>query len=280
MSSELSVDTDDGLALFVRTDGRQHGNAPLVCLPGLTRNSRDFTQVAERFSPLRFVVRIDFRGRGGSSFDPTAQSYTAERYVRDTILVLDALGIGPAVLLGTSLGGSIAMLTASLHPMRVAGAILNDVGPKLEPAGFARIQSYAGKLPTNGTWAEAVTQLRSLAGPVAPLIADRTWKRLVREQYREFGPGDIRPDHDPRIVGGMGSVDPQHIATTWPLFAALAAIPTLVLRGERSDLLAADTVDEMRRRKPDLVAVTVADRGHCPLLDEPESLAALDAFLA
>ena len=165
MSSELSVDTDDGLSLFVRTDGRQRGNAPLVCLPGLTRNSRDFTQVAERFSPLRFVVRIDFRGRGGSSFDPTAQSYTPERYVRDTILVLDALGIATAVLLGTSLGGSIAMLTASLHPMRVAGAILNDVGPKLEPAGFARIQSYAGKLPTNGTWAEAVTQLRSLRAP-------------------------------------------------------------------------------------------------------------------
>ena len=171
MTSELSVATDDGLSLFVRTDGLQHGSAPLVCLPGLTRNSRDFTQVAERYAPHRFVVRIDFRGRGGSSFDPTAQSYTPERYVRDTIVVLDALGIGAAVLLGTSLGGSIAMLTASLHPSRVAGVILNDVGPKLEPAGFAGIQSYAGKLPTNATWAEAVAQLRSLAGAVAPLIA-------------------------------------------------------------------------------------------------------------
>jgi pimeloyl-ACP methyl ester carboxylesterase len=279
MSSQLTVTTADGLSIFVRTDGRQGVRAPLVCLPGLTRNSRDFTTIAARYGSTRFVVRLDFRGRGYSSYDPEAQTYRPDVYAADTVAVLDALGIDEAVLLGTSLGGSVAMLTATLHPDRVAGVILNDVGPKLEAAGFARIQSYAGKLPTNPTWEAALAQLRALAGEGAALIDDPTWKRVVHEQYREFAPGDIRPDHDPRIVAGMESVDPHAIGTTWPLFEALATIPTLVLRGERSDLFAADAVTEMQRRKPDLVAVTVPDRGHCPLLDERESVAALDAFL-
>jgi pimeloyl-ACP methyl ester carboxylesterase len=279
MSSQLTVTTSEGLSIFVRTDGRQGSAAPLVCLPGLTRNSRDFTGIAERYGATRFVVRLDFRGRGYSSYDPNAQTYRPEVYAADTIAVLDALGIAAAVLLGTSLGGAVVMLTAMLHPDRVEGAILNDVGPQLEPAGFARIQSYAGKLPTNATWDAALAQVRGLAGEGAALIDDATWDRVVREQYREFASGDIRPDHDPLIVAGMEAVDPHAIGTTWPLFDALATIPTLVLRGERSDLFAADTMTAMQRRKPDLVAVTIPDRGHCPLLDEDDSIAALDAFL-
>lgn len=281
MTSTLAVRTADGPDVFVRTDGRRGSRVPLVCLPGLTRNSRDFTQVAERYGGDRFVVRLDFRGRGRSSYDPTGASYTPLHYAADTVAVLDALGIDEAVLLGTSLGGSVAMLVAAQHPTRVAGVILNDVGPRLEPAGFARIQSYAGKLPTNASWPAATAQLRSLyPGDVAAAIGDEAFARMVREQYHEFGPGDIRPDHDPAIVAGMDAVDPDAIGDTWPLFDALAAVPTLVLRGVASDLFAAATVAEMQTRKPDLVAVAVPGRGHCPLLDEPESLAALDAFLA
>ncbi len=201
-------------------------------------------------------------------------------YAHDTLTVLDALGIERAVLLGTSLGGTVAMLVASLAPARVAGVILNDVGPKLEPEGFARIQSYAGKLAPNSTWPEALAQLTGLYGDLAPRIGDAALARMVREQYRELAPGDIRPDHDPRIVAGMSGIDPHDLATTWPLFEALATIPTLVLRGAVSDLFAASTLAEMQARKPDLVAVTVPDRGHCPLLDEPVALDALDAFLA
>lgn len=284
MTASLRVRTADGLDLHVRTDGRHEasgaGRTPILCVPGLTRNGRDFTGLAERYAPQRFVVRVDLRGRGESSYDPTGASYTPDRYAADVVQVLDALGIGRAVFVGTSLGGSVSMLTATLHPDRVAAVVLNDVGPKLEPTGFARIQAYAGKLPPNDTWDAAVAQLRSLYGAVADAIPDDTFRRMVREQYREFAPGDIRPDHDPRIVAGMETVDPQAIGDTWPLFAGLASIPTLVLRGAVSDLFAASTVDEMQRRKPDLVAVTVPGRGHCPLLDEPESLAALDAFLA
>jgi pimeloyl-ACP methyl ester carboxylesterase len=279
MHGELHIAAGDGLMLFVRTDGVHGTAAPLVCLPGLTRNGRDFSTIAERYASGRFVVRPDFRGRGRSAYDLSAATYTPEAYATDVVCVLDALGIESAVLLGTSLGGSIATLVANLAPARVSGVILNDVGPKLESAGFARIQSYAGKLPSNATWADALAQVRSLAGDAASLIPDATWQRVLREQYREFGPGDIRPDHDPHIVAGMAAVDASQLGDTWPLFDGLAAIPTLVLRGARSDLFAADTVREMQHRKPDLVAVTVADRGHCPLLDEPESLAALDAFL-
>jgi pimeloyl-ACP methyl ester carboxylesterase len=279
VSSQLRVEVAGGTSIFVRTDGRHAGVPPLVCLPGLTRNGRDFTSVAERYAPTRLVVRVDFRGRGRSSYAADPSTYAPQVYASDTVAVLDALGIGRAVLLGTSLGGSVSMLVAALAPDRVAGAVLNDVGPKLEPAGFARIQSYAGKLPVNATWAEATQQLKGLYGPLAERIGDAAFDRMVREQYHEFAPGEIRPDHDPRIVAGMGSVDPNAIGTTWPLFDALAAIPALVLRGEVSDLFAASTVAEMQARKPDLVAVTVPDRGHCPLLDETESVRAIDDFL-
>jgi pimeloyl-ACP methyl ester carboxylesterase len=279
MTAAVRVEVGDGLSIFVRTDGRHGTRAPLVCLPGLTRNGRDFTRVAQRWSRDRLVVRIDLRGRGESSYaDPS--TYTPQHYVADVVAVLDAFGIDRAVLLGTSLGGSVSMTLNAQHPQRVAGVILNDVGPVLEAAGFARIQSYAGQLPSNASWADAAAQLKALAGPVGPLVADDAWATMVREQYREFAPGDIRPDHDPSIVAGMAAVDPSAIPTNWPLFDALAGVPTLVLRGALSDLFSASTLDEMARRKPDLVAITVADRGHCPLFDESESIAAIDVFLA
>lgn len=279
MSGALTVRIDDDVSVFVRTDGRHSGRAPLLCLPGLTRNGRDFTAVAARYAPDRFVARLDLRGRGGSSIADPA-TYTPGVYATDVVAVLDALGIDRAVLLGTSLGGTVSMLVAATAPERVAGVVLNDVGPKLEPEGIRRIRSYAGRLPSCATWEEAAAQIRTLAGPVAPLVPDEAWERMVREQYREFAPGVIRPDHDPAIAQGLGDADPEDLPTTWPLFEALAGVPTLLLRGELSDLLGADTVAEMRRRKPDLVVVTVPERGHCPLLDEPVSLAALDAFLA
>jgi pimeloyl-ACP methyl ester carboxylesterase len=161
----------------------------------------------------------------------------------------------------------------------VGGLALNDVGPVMEPIGFARFQSYAGRLADNTTWADAAAQVRSVAGPTAQLLDDDTSLRLAREQYRETSPGVIRPDHDPRLLAGVDQIDVTHLPTNWPLFDAIGALPMLVLRGEVSDLFAAGTVVEMQRRRPDLIAVTVAQRGHCPLLDEPESVAALDELL-
>ena len=279
MGNELRVDRGDAMSLFVRTDGRLGAGLPLVCVPGLNRISRDFDVVAERWGAGRFVVRPDLRGRGHSSYDPTGATYTLDHAVADVVSVLDGLGLERVVLLGSSMGGLVAMQLTAEHPERVAGIALNDVGPVMEPVGFARCQSYAGRLADNATWADAAAQARSIAGPTEHLLDEATWMRLAREQYREMSPGVIRPDHDPLLLVGVDRIDVENLATNWPLFEALASVPALVLRGEVSDLFSASTVTEMQRRKPDLVAVSVAGRGHCPLLDEPESIAALDDLL-
>ena len=277
---ELHVTASDGLELFVRVDGAPTARTAVVCLPGLTRNSRDFGSLADALAADRLVVRPDFRGRGFSGYDPTGSTYRPDVYAADVVAVLDAVGIGRACLVGTSLGGSIAMHVGATYPARVAGIVLNDVGPQLAVEGFARIQGYVGKLPPVATWAEAVAQLRERAELAAPGLSDEDWERRTHEQYRELEPGSIRPDHDPAIVRGMESVDPAAIPDSWPVFDKLAAIPILVLRGALSDLFSAATVEEMQRRRPDLDVLVVENRGHCPTLDEPESREAITKFLA
>jgi pimeloyl-ACP methyl ester carboxylesterase len=280
MAGERRVKAPDGLSLHVRTFGAPTELAALVCLPGLTRNSRDFAGIAAACSHDRLVITTDLRGRGRSDYDPTAGTYRPDVYVADVVAILDALGVERAVLLGTSLGGSVAMALAASHPERVAGLVLNDVGPQLEPEGFARIQSYAGKLPSVATWDDVVVQLRAVNAPMVGSLSDDEWQKMARQQWREFGPGDLRPDHDPAVAAGMAAVDPQAIPSTWPVFDAIGPVPILVVRGEESDLFAAATADEMQRRRPGVRVITIAHRGHCPTLDEPESRAAIASVLA
>jgi pimeloyl-ACP methyl ester carboxylesterase len=277
---EHQVRAADGTSLFVRTFGAPTARTPLVCLPGLTRNSRDFGRVALEACRDRLVITMDLRGRGRSDHDPTGATYRPDVYVDDVLAVLDALGVPRAAFLGTSLGGAVAMALAAAHPERVAGLLLNDVGPKLEPEGFARIQSYAGKLPSVATWDAVVEQLKLVNAPLVGSIDDEAWLRMAHEQWREVAPGDIRPDHDPAVAAGMAQVDPHAIPDTWPVFDAIGPVPVLVLRGAVSDLFAASTAAEMQRRHPGTTVVTVPGRGHCPTLDEPESRAAIADFLA
>jgi len=276
---EVRVATNDGLQVFVRAYGTPTARTTLACLPGLTRNSRDFAALAASLGVDRLVLCPDFRGRGFSDYDATGSTYRPDVYAADVVAVLDTFGVERAVLLGTSLGGSVAMHTGATYPDRVAGLVLNDVGPQLDPTGFARIQAYVGKLPPAASWDEAVAQLRAMAEVAAPGLSDEDWARRTREQYREFEPGSIRPDHDPAIVRGMEAVDPTAIPDSWPVFDRLASIPMLVLRGALSDLLSAATVERMAREHPGLQAVTVPQRGHTPLLEEPACRDALDAFL-
>jgi pimeloyl-ACP methyl ester carboxylesterase len=280
MNRELRVTAKDGIELFARTYGDPTDAPAVVCVPGLTRNSRDFADLATALGQERLVVTLDLRGRGESDYDSTGATYRPDVYVDDVITVLDAAGVDRAVFLGTSLGGAVSMQLAATHPDRVVGLVLNDVGPKLEPEGFARIQSYAGKLPPASTWDDAVQRLKSVNEPMVGTIDDDAWHRIARQQWREFGPGDIRPDHDPAVAAGMALVDPADIPTSWAVFDAIGPIPILVLRGALSDLFAASTADEMQRRHPNLRTVTIAERGHCPTLDEPESRAAIAEFLA
>ncbi len=225
------------------------------------------------------MVTPDFRGRGRSDYDPTGESYQAGVYVSDMFAVMDAVGIDRAVLIGTSLGGAVSMAMAAARPDRVAGIVLNDVGPELDPRGVSRIRSYAGRLPPVSTWDDAVAQARKVNEVALPGLPDDEWMAIARQQYREDDNGTVRADYDPKVAAGLGTADPEHLPDSWGLFDQLEGVPVLVIRGELSDLLSAATVEEMARRRPDLRVLVVASRGHCPTLNEPECRRAIAELL-
>jgi len=269
----------EGLKLFYRDFGpREGGGVPVLCLPGLTRNSRDFTDLARHLAERRRVVCPDLRGRGHSQHDPEWRNYQPLTYVNDTWRLLDALGLERVVVIGTSLGGLMAMIMAAQQPQRLIGVVLNDVGPEIAPEGLARIRGYTGKLPAVLSWEDAVAQVREIYGVALPGLDDARWLAYARQGFRENAEGIPQLDYDPAIGRAIEEVSGEP-PDPWPLFRALT-MPTLALRGESSDILAPATLERMQQEKPDLQAVIVANRGHVPLLDEPESLAAIDAFLA
>lgn len=269
----------DGLSLHYMSYGADSARAPILCLPGLTRNARDFEDLAPRLGADRRALAPDMRGRGRSEWDPDWRNYKPRIYVADVWRLLDELGIDRVVVIGTSLGGLMAMIMAAEHPERLAGAILNDIGPEVAPEGLARISEYTGRLPPVEGWEAAVAQSREIYGDALPGLSDAQWARLARRSYRENEDGTISPDMDPNIGRALREQGGTP-GDTWALFDALRDIPTLVLRGELSDILSAETLARMQARKPDLQVATIPRRGHVPLLDEPESLAAIDAFLA
>jgi pimeloyl-ACP methyl ester carboxylesterase len=273
----------DGLELYSRVydaAGAAGADAPTVlCLPGLTRNSRDFEALAPHLAGRYRVVCPDLRGRGYSARDPVWQNYQPATYIADLTALLRVLGLRRVAIVGTSLGGLLAMILASVAPEAIAGIVLNDIGPEVDPAGVERIRGYAGRLPPVRNWSEAVAQLRQVFGLAWPNLAADRWAELARRSYREDGSGVPVLDVDPG-VGEAIRAAPAAPADLWPLFAALKAVPVLALRGVQSDILSVATFERMQREKPDLERLTIADRGHVPLLDEPECLVAIDAFLA
>ena len=271
-------ESDDGLVLFYRDYAPDRPGTPVLCLPGLTRNSRDFEDLAPHLCVTRRVLAPDLRGRGLSAHDPDWRHYHPATYVSDVFTLLDHAGIGRVIVVGTSLGGIVAMRMAVRAPARLAGIVLNDIGPEIAPAGLARISAYTGRLPPVRSWEEAVAQTREIYGDWWPGLADERWRRMARRAYREGEDGVPRLDIDPAIGAALREAGPQS-GDPWAVFDALRDLPTLVLRGACSDVLSEETLAEMRKRKPDLIAVTVADRGHVPLLDEPEALDAIDQFV-
>jgi pimeloyl-ACP methyl ester carboxylesterase len=271
--------SDDGVELYCSVYAAQRpGGVPVVCLPGLTRNSKDFVELAEHIRAGHEVLAADLRGRGRSAWDPEATHYQLPVYIRDVIALLTSRGIPRVVIIGTSLGALIGMTLAALRPDQIAGVVLNDAGPELDPAGLRRIASYAGRLPPVSSWAEAAAQTRSVYETALPGLTDQQWLDYSRRAYRENDAGVPVPDMDPQIAQVFrGPAGPSQDA--WPLFAQIGSVPMLVLRGELSDLLSAATVERMMQEKATVSAVTVPNRGHAPLLDEPESIAAIDTFL-
>jgi pimeloyl-ACP methyl ester carboxylesterase len=270
----------DGLELYCRIyPAKRHAGLPALCLPGLTRNSRDFAELARHLQAEREVLSPDLRGRGLSQWDEDSSHYQLRNYVEDIWTLLASRQVDRVVVVGTSLGALMGMVMAATSPAKIAGVVLNDAGPELDPAGLRRIAGYAGKLPRVSSWAEAAAQAKSVHSAAAPNLSDRDWLEFAQRTYRENAEGVPVPDMDPRISDAFSN-PPSAPVNMWPLYAQIKSVPLLVIRGALSDLLSAATVDRMVRENPDLQSVTVPNRGHTPLLDEPECIAAIDGFLA
>lgn len=286
MAIEHTVRSADGLGLFVReypgelpAQGHVDLGAPVLCLHGLTRNSRDFEVVAPRIAALgRRVIAMDVRGRGRSDWDAEPARYQPLTYAQDALRVLDHLGVDRAVWLGTSMGGLISMVAAATASARVAGAILNDIGPALDPRGIARIAGYVGKLEPQANWADAAQAVKGMNGAAFPAAEDAFWLTTAQRTFRARSDGRLEPDYDPAIAATINPNAPP--ADLMPLFDALIAIPLLVLRGSLSDILSRDGVAAMQARKPDLEAAEVPGVGHAPTLEEPSAWLPIVDFLA
>lgn len=248
---------------------------PLLCLPGLTRTMGDFGYLMPHLPPLR-LIRMDYRGRGGSDWTGAA-TYTVPQEAADAVALLDHLGVEKAAVLGTSRGGLIGMVLAATTKDRLLGLCLNDVGPEIARSGLERIFAYVGRNPVARTHAAlAEASPRHMAG-FADVPPGR-WLAEARLHYRET-PEGLRITYDPALRDSFLAAFDGPPADLWPLFDACAGLPLALIRGANSDLLAPSTVAEMRRRRPDMILAEVPGRAHVPFLDEAESLAAIRAFL-
>jgi pimeloyl-ACP methyl ester carboxylesterase len=270
----------DGLRLYTRVYDGPAAEAPAVlCLHGLTRNSRDFEDLAPRLQQRYRVIVPDVRGRGLSARDPNPQNYQPAIYLQDILTLIDTVSAQRVAVIGTSMGGLLAMMLAVGHRERVSGLVLNDMGPEVDPAGLERIKSYAGRLPAPKNWDDAIAQTRSMFGNAWPNLSAERWSTLTRRGYREDEKGVLKVDADP-MIGEMLRAAPAATANLWPFWKALRGIPMLAIRGAQSDILSGATFAKMKTENPDLIQLEVAQRGHAPLLDEPQCMAAIDAFLA
>ena len=269
----------DGLRLHYRDYAGSADAPPLLCLPGLTRNARDFAAFADLYSPRFRVLALDYRGRALSDPDPQPMRYNPVTYVGDVLQLLDQLAIPRAIFVGTSLGGIVTMLIAASAPHRIAGAILNDVGPELSDAGLERIRGYVGKRESFVDWDDAAGAIAAINRGLPDSFSHADWVAAARRTCCEQD-GLVRFDYDPAIAVPFAAATSTPSADMWPLFDALASHPLLALRGEVSDLLTAEAFERMRVAAPAARFATVPGVGHAPMLDEPAAVAAIDTFLA
>jgi pimeloyl-ACP methyl ester carboxylesterase len=275
---ERSLVVRDGLTLHYRDYPGESGKPPILCLHGLTRNSRDFADFAERYSPRFRVLALDFRGRGASDYDPIPARYIPITYAGDVVELLDQLGIPKAIFVGTSLGGLVTMIIAATAPQRIAASIINDVGPDVAPGGIDRILTYVGKDVRFKSWDDAAEKIASNYGAAFDRFTHQDWVKMAKRNCREEN-GEIRFDYDMAIAEPFKAAGPTPQVDLWPLFQALGSKPLLVIRGQKSDLLTAETAEKMKLVVPDVKIAVVEGVGHAPELSEPEAVAAIDQFL-
>ncbi|MDP2294612.1 MAG: alpha/beta hydrolase [Pseudolabrys sp.] len=283
------ISAPDGLKLHAREYGRRYAAAlPVVCLPGLARSSGDFEILAAALTgdaaPPRRVIALDYRGRGQSDYDRDPANYSFQVEIADVLAVLTALDCGRAIFIGTSRGGILTMLMAALRPSIIAGVVLNDIGPVIEPKGLMRIKGYVGKLPQPRSYDEAAEILRRLFSAQFPKLTTEDWLASARRTFKDVN-GQLVPDYDVALAKTLEGVDFEHpLPPLWAQFDALGGVPMMVIRGENSDLLTEATVEAMaaRRQNPGLALETlvVPDQGHAPLLAEADTIARIAAFVA
>ncbi len=279
------VTARDGLRLHLREYGeRSAPGLPVVCLPGLARTAADFDLLAAALAgdphgPRR-VLALDYRGRGLSDHDGDPGNYSIPVELDDLLAVLAARAVASAVFVGTSRGGLILMALAALRPAVIAGAVLNDIGPVLEPQGLMRIKGYVGRLPTPRDFAEGADILRRLFGAQFTKLGDADWLASAHRTWREQD-GRLVVTYDRKLAHTLASLDPDHLPPPmWQQFDALAGKPLMVIRGANSDILSPATIAAMRARRRDMTVLEVPDQGHPPLLAEPETIARVAEFLA
>lgn len=274
----------DGLKLFYRDYPGGEGattRLPVICLHGLTRNSRDFEGLAAHIAAQgRRVIVPEMRGRGHSDYSPDSSTYTPLQYVEDLELLFAELGIERFISIGTSMGGLITMLLAAARPGRIEGVVMNDIGPVVDPAGLKRIGGYVGQGRSYPTWMHAAKSLQSVHGEAFPDWDLDQWIEMAKRTLVLSQNGRISYDYDMAIADPFaqpGNAAPDNL---WLAFEALADVPMVLVRGELSDLLAEETVRQMGVRNPAMTLVTVPRVGHAPTLDEPEARAAIDQWLS
>lgn len=272
--------TADGLELHYRDYPGRDDRPPVICLHGLTRNARDFAELAEMIAGEWRVIVPEMRGRGESDYAKDSATYTPMHYVADVMALLADQGIERFVSVGTSLGGLMTMLIAATTPDRIAAALLNDVGPQLEAAGLERIVDYVGQGRSFPTWMHAARALEAQHKESHPGFTIDDWLAMAKRVMVLGSGGRIAFDYDMAIADPFEDADSSAAPDMWPMFEALAGRPLALVRGERSNVLSAATAQEMKRRIPAMDLVTVPNVGHTPLLSEPEAVAALDRLLA
>ncbi|UUY01446.1 alpha/beta fold hydrolase [Sphingomonas sp. J315] len=270
----------DGLRLHYRDYPGRADRPPLICIPGLTRNARDYEKLAERLAGEWRVIAVELRGRGESGYAKDPMSYVPLTYLQDLEALVAELKLDRFVAVGTSLGGILTMLMASTHPERIAGAVLNDVGPEIDPAGLGRIRGYVGKSTWHPTWMHAARAVAEANAHVYPHWDITQWLDMAKRLHRLTSAGRIVLDYDMKIAEPFRVPGNEAGPDMWRAFDGLADKPLLIVRGGTSDILPAAVAERMHAQVAGSELVTIPDTGHTPTLDEPEAAAAIDRLLA
>lgn len=276
----------DGLMLHVRDYGSTlDPGVPVVCLPGLTRNSADFGPIASALAAghicdKRRVLAVDYRGRGLSDYDRNWRNHTIEVEGDDLLAVLTAAGIARAIFIGTSRGGLHIMRLSAARPAVIHAVVLNDIGPVVEARGMARIRSYVGKLPAPRSASDAVDLLKRLMSEQFTGLSEADWALYAKLTFADAD-GQFGARYDPKLMKPLESLDlEQPLPTLWPQFDGLRNVPLLVIRGANSDVLSPETLAEMARRHPGCQIHIVEGQGHPPLLIDAATIDRICRFVA